>query len=647
MDRQEWLVDKLNEYIYHYYVLDKPLVPDATFDKLYYELVDIEKSTGVILPNSPTQRVGAEVAKGFKKVTHKHTLYSLDKVNTIEELKLWLDDITREYDTDFTIEYKFDGLRLVLTYDKGYLISAATRGNGFLGEDVTAQVRTIKSVPKTIDYKGYLIVQGEGLITKSNLDKYNKTATEKLKNARNAAAGAIRNLDPQVTASRNLDIFFYDIVECAKKFDTQAEVHQFLIDNGFLVGDYFHVSRDLKEIARFISDLDKIKSKIDILIDGMVFKVNNLSIRDEIGYTIKFPKWAVAYKFEAQELASILRDVVWQVGRTGKVTPIAVIDPVELAGATVTRATLNNYEDILKKKVSLNSSVFVRRSNEVIPEILGLAQEFEDSRPIKKIDTCPCCGTRLVNVGPNVFCPNKNGCIDQIVGRINNFATRDCMNIEGLNDKTIKVLHEKCGVSTFVDLYRLKYEDVEGLEGFKDKKITNLLASIEKSKHNVTLSHFINALGISGIGKKSSIDLARRYGSIERLKTAQVEDLVTVNDIGLITASSIHDYFQDPDNLRELDQLLSIVSIKSNDVVQDSAFSGLKVVLTGTLSDFTRGDLTDRLMGLGAIVNSSVSKNTDLVIAGENAGSKLTKAQALGVKIIDEQTLKAMLAGQE
>lgn len=643
MDRQEWLVEQLNKYIYHYYVLDKPLVPDATFDKLYYELVEIEKKTGVILPDSPTQRVGANIQEGFKKVTHISRLYSLDKCNTLEELDKWWDGIAKYGKTKFTLEYKFDGLTIVVTYKNGYLDKAATRGNGFVGEDVTNQVKTIKSVPLKIKYKGNLTVQGEGMITLSNLEKYNKTATEKLKNARNAAAGAIRNLDTRVTASRNLDVFFYSIVNSDEHFETQEQIHEFLKDNGFLTGDFFYVLDDKKQMFEYINQTDKKKAKLNILIDGMVVKVNDVSLRDNIGYTIKFPKWAVAYKFEAQEVQSVLKDVVWQVGRTGKITPIAIIEPVELAGATVNRATLNNYEEILKKKVSINSTVFVRRSNEVIPEILGLAEENEESKPIEKINKCPCCGTQLITVGPNLFCPNNEHCADQIVGKIAYFATRDCMNIEGLNEKTIGVLFKHCNVSSVADLYSLQKNDLNDLDGFKDKKIENLLTAIEKSK-KVSLAHFINALSINGVGKKASFDLAKQFKTFNNFMLATYEDLLAVKDIGEITSNNIVEFFKDEKNLALINRLLEQgVTIEEEIGTKNSKVSGLKIVLTGTLSNFGRSELTEKLIKLGADVVSSVSSNTDLVIAGENAGSKLTKAQSLNVKVINEEQLKDMV----
>lgn len=643
MDRQEWLVEQLNKYIYHYYVLDKPLVPDATFDKLYYELVDLEKQTGIILPDSPTQRVGGNIQKGFKKVTHINRLYSLDKCNSLEELDKWCDGIQKYGKTDLTLEYKFDGLTIVVTYKNGYLEKAATRGNGFIGEDVTNQVKTIKSVPLKIKYKGNLTVQGEGMITLSNLEKYNRTAVEKLKNARNAAAGAIRNLDARVTASRNLDVFFYGIINSDEHFETQEQIHNFLNENGFLTGDFFYVSNKKEELFNYINQMDKKKAKLNILIDGMVIKVNNIALRDEIGYTIKFPKWAVAYKFEAQEVQSVLKDVIWQVGRTGKITPIAVIEPVELAGATVNRATLNNYEEILKKEVSINSTVFVRRSNEVIPEILGLAEENESSKPIQKIEKCPCCGTELITVGPNLFCPNSEHCADQIIGKIAYFATRDCMNIEGLNEKTIGVLFKERNVSSVADLYSLTQKKLQGLEGFKDKKIDNLLNAIERSK-KVSLAHFINALSINGVGKKASFDLAKQFKNFNELKNADYEQLLAVKDIGEVTSKNIKDFFNDCKNLSLIDKLFENgVTVENEAGTKNSKVSGLKIVLTGTLSGFGRSELTEKLTKLGADVSSSVSSNTDLVIAGENAGSKLTKAQSLNVKVINEEQLKEML----
>lgn len=643
MDRQKELVELLNKYIYHYYVLDNPLVPDVVFDKLYDELLDIEKKTGVVLPDSPTNRVGAKVSSGFKKVNHVTRLYSLDKCHSYEELSEWANNINSIGKTEYCLEYKFDGLTIVLTYNNGYLITAATRGDGFVGEDVTEQVKTIKSVPLSIPYKGHLVVQGEGMMLNSNLKKYNQKATEKLKNARNAAAGAIRNLDPKVTASRNLDVFCYDVVIADEQFDTQIQIREFLIKNGFLVSDFFHVADKIEDLYGYIDEVDIEKSKLDILIDGVVIKINNIPLREEVGYTIKFPKWGMAYKFEAQETASVLKDVLWQVGRTGKVTPIAIIEPVELAGATITRATLNNYDDLTKKKVSINSSVFVRRSNEVIPEILGLAQEYENSRPIIKPTICPSCSTPLIQIGPNLYCPNKETCQDQIIYRLSYFASRNCMNIEGLNDKTVEQLVKILDIHHAYQIYDLTKEDLLKIDGYKDKKITNLLSAIEKSK-KCKLSNFIAALSIPEVGKKASIDISKTFKTLNNLKSATYEQLVQIRDIGEITAKYIYDYFKDKRNIELIDNLLKRgITIEEFATTDNSYFSGKKIVLTGGLKSFSRDELTNKLISLGAEVVSSVSKNTSLVIVGEAPGSKFQKAKELGIKIIDEDKLLELL----
>lgn len=441
LQREKDLIKLIKKHNYNYYVLDNPTISDKEYDDLYYELVSLEKETGVVLPDSPTQQVGDTVLKGFKKHTHERKLYSLDKRNTYEELLAWVNDINSEFgEQDYTLEYKYDGLRITITYEDGIITNAATRGNGVVGEDVTAQILQIAGVPKQIDYKGKVIVMGEAMMKLSSLEEYNKHAEEPLKNARNAAAGAIRNLDLSVIKSRKIDIFFYDILYIdSAMFSTQKGMHEFLVKNGFLT-DYFEILHNSEELIKKVKNIDDKKLSLDILIDGAVIKVNNLAIRDEIGYTNKFPKWAMAYKFEAQELTSILRDVVWQVGRTGKITPIAVIDPIELAGATVKRATLNNYGDILRKDVKIGSRVLVRRSNEVIPEILGVSEHYDNSEDVVPPSVCPCCGTKLVEDGANIFCPNKLHCKDQVIDKLDHYTTRNAMNIEGLSGKTLELL---------------------------------------------------------------------------------------------------------------------------------------------------------------------------------------------------------------
>lgn len=643
IQRIKELIKIINKHNYNYYVLDNPTIADREYDKIYDELVNLEKETGVVFPDSPTKKVGDVVLEGFKKHTHISRLYSLDKCNTFDELHSWVNGITSNYgNQQFTLEYKFDGLQMTITYENGKLVNAATRGNGFVGEDVTNQILTIKNVPLFINFKGKMVVQGEAMIRLSVLDEYNKTALEPLKNARNAAAGAIRNLDPRVTGSRNLDMFFYGIpyIE-GKTFNSHTELMQFLKDNGFPVFDYFKVLNNFEEIKTEIEKIDKNKKNLDILIDGAVIKVNNVPLRSEIGYTSKFPKWAVAYKFEAQELTTKLTDVVWQVGRTGKLTPIAIVEPIELAGATVKRATLNNYGDIERKQVKINATVFVRRSNEVIPEILKVAEFNDDCVDIAKPTVCPSCGTTLIEDGANLFCPNYYGCPEQIDDRITHYCSRNAMNIEGLSEKTVALLRTKLNVKTVADLYKLNSNDLLNLESFKDKKSNNIINSLNKSKAP-KFANFIYALGINGVGEKTAKDLAKHFNTFEKLKQASIEDLTVVNDIGLVIAENIYNFFHDEKQLELINELfkqgINIV-YPENKTVNHDVFSGKIIVLTGDLQNYKRNELTQILENYGAKVTSSVSSKTNLVIVGENPGSKFNKAKSLGIQIMYEDEL--------
>lgn len=644
--KMKQLIEKLNVYAYNYYVLDKPTVSDVEYDRFYDELQSLEKETGVVLPNSPSNRVGGEILKGFKKFHHDVPLFSLEKCNSFEELESFINNVKKDFkDAEFSVEYKFDGLSIVVEYENGLFKRAGTRGNGKIGEDVTEQVKTIKSVPLQIDFKGKLIVQGEGLITLSNLAKYNKTANEPLKNARNAVSGAIRNLDPKVTASRNLDWIVYSInyIE-GKNFKTQEESIKFLKQNGFKISDFFHIENNANQIEKLIDDVDKIKSSLNILMDGMVIKLNQIPYREEMGYTTKFPKWAIAYKFEAQEISTMLEDVVWQVGRTGKITPIGIVEPVELAGATIKRATLNNVGDIQRKRVKIGSRVFLRRSNEVIPEILGLAEEFSNSKEIEIPNKCPSCGENLVEIGANLFCVNQN-CPEQIIDMLTHFASRDAMNIEGYRDKTSELFYNALNVKKTSDLYKLKVEDLLKLEGFKEKKAQNLISAIENST-KVKLNNFIFALGIDNVGKKTANDLAKNFKTLENLKNASKEELSSIKDIGDVVADSIYNYFQNKNNIDEINNLINLgLEIEQQTIatVKDNIFKGKTIVLTGSLEHYTRDEASEILFNLGANVTSTVSKKTDFVLVGENAGSKLAKAQNLGIKTISETDFEQMV----
>lgn len=646
--RMEELVETLNNLAYHYYVLDKPIMSDYDYDVLYDELVNLEEETGVVLENSPTRRVGGEVLEGFKKVRHEVRLYSLNKCNDMLGLNKFIEDVKKVVkDPRFTVEYKFDGLRIVARYENGLFVSAATRGDGEVGEDVTEQVKTIRSVPLSISYKGALTVAGEGVITLKNLEKYNKTATEKLKNPRNAVSGAIRNLDPKETMKRNLDVVFYDLIkiEDEGKLKTQEDVQNFLKENKFLTGKLFKVCKRASDIEKIIDDVDKVKSSLDIQIDGLVIKLNDLKERDQLGFTSKFPKWAIAYKFAPVEVTSILREVEWHVGRTGKLTPTAVVDPVSLAGATVTRATLNNYDDIMRKHLKLNSRVFIRRSNEVIPEILGLAENLENSHEIMLPKTCPSCHSDLVKNGVNVFCEAQD-CKEKSISRLVYFASKKCMNIEGLSDKIIALLYDKNIIKNFSDFYKLTESDFDGLEGFQDKKIGNILRSIEKSK-TCELSNFLNGLSIEGVGDKTARDLAKHFKTLNNVMYASYQDLINIRDIGEVTAKNIVDFFSKEENVNEINSLLSlnvkVGSEKTEDVDQNNFFYNKKFVLTGSLQSFTREEASRLIESFGGMTSSSVSKNTDYVLFGENAGSKLDKARALNVKTISEEEFKNIL----
>ncbi len=647
MDKMRALVDTLNKYAYEYYVLDAPTVPDAEYDRLYDELKELEAETGVRLPDSPTRRVGGEPVKGFARHEHIARLYSLDKAVTEDEMNAFFTRVAKAGEASFVVEYKFDGLTICLTYENGLFIRATTRGNGTVGEDVTAQALTIKSFPLSIDYKGTLEVRGETVIRLSVLEEYNKTAAEPLKNARNAAAGAVRNLDPAVTAARRPEILFYDVNYMSEEIvSTQEEAMRFLEREGFKTFGHTRLCKTPEEVFDAIAEIDVNRKKIDVLTDGAVIKVNEFSVREAMGYTDKFPRWAIAFKFEAEEAVTTVKKVTWQVGRTGKLTPLAHVAPVELAGATVRRATLNNLGDIRRKDIRKGSKVLIRRSNEVIPEILGAIEHAGDSVEIERPEVCPYCGQPLVEEGANLFCTNKN-CRPRVVAALANFASKGAMDIEGFSEMTAAQMYDELGVRRFSDLYGLTREKLSSLDGFGDKKIKNLLGAIEASK-DVPLDRFIFALGIGGVGKVASKDLARRFKSVLALGAATAEGLIAMENIGEKTAADIVAYFAEAENRAEIDRLLAAgVHPFVKEMQTVGIFSGENVVLTGTLSHYKRGDAQKLIEEAGGVCQSSVTQKTTLVIAGESAGSKLDKAKALGIRIIGEEEFEAMLAGKQ
>ena len=644
MDRMRELVDILNRYAYEYYVLDAPTVTDAQYDKLYDELRELERESGTVLFDSPTRRVGGEPVKAFARHEHIARLYSLDKAVTEDELDAFFARVSKICgETEYTVEYKFDGLTMCLTYEDGKFVRAATRGNGVVGEDVTAQVLTIKSYPLSIPYKGTLEAKGEAVIRLSVLENYNKTAAEPLKNARNAAAGAIRNLDPAVTAARKPEILFYDVNYMSEgSVSSQEEAVRFLEEQGFKTFHHTRLCKTPQEVKDAIAEIDMTRKKIDVLTDGAVVKVNDYAVREKLGFTDKFPRWAIAFKFEAEEAVTTVREVTWQVGRTGKLTPLAKVDPVELAGATVRKATLNNLGDIRRKDVKIGSKVLIRRSNEVIPEILGAYEHTGKSVDIAPPETCPYCGAPVREEGANLFCTNKN-CRPRIAAQLANFASKGAMDIEGFSEMTAYLLYDELGVRHYSDLYDLDKDRLSKLEGFGDKKIKNLLSAIAASK-NVPLDRFLFALGIDGIGKVASKDLAEKFKSVEALSETTAEELVEMEDIGEKTAANIVNWFADEENRAELARL-SEAGVKPfmKQVAAGGVFAGQNVVLTGTLSRFKRSEAQKLIEEQGGINQSAVTSKTTLVIAGESAGSKLDKAKDLGIRIIGEEEFLKIL----
>ena len=645
MNRMRELVDRLNETAYQYYTLDAPTISDKEWDALYDELVRLEKETGEHLTDSPTRRVGGAVLPGFEPHTHLARLWSMGKAQSIEALRDWAaraEKLRLEAGLPalkYVVEHKFDGLTVNLTYEDGQLVGAATRGNGVTGEEILQQALTIRTIPVRIPYEGRMEVHGEAFMKLSTLENYNKTAREPLKNPRNAAAGALRNLDPAVTAARRLSACFYDVgyIE-GRSFADQREMLDFLRENRFPVSGCEVYADTLEGAIDAVHAVEASRADLDYMIDGAVIKITDFATREALGYTDKFPRWAVAYKFEAEEVTTTLEDVTWQIGRTGKLTPLAHVSPVELAGATVKRATLNNWQDILRKRVKIGAKVWIRRSNEVIPEIMGRVDEYvEGERDVQKPEVCPACGTALVETGAHLFCPNRDGCKPQIVMRLSHFASRDAMDIDTFSEKTAAQLVDAGLLQEADQLYALTKEQLCTLERFGEKKAENLIKAIEKSK-KCSLAAFIYAIGIPGIGAKTARDLAERYRSVDALRNAKREELVQMDDVGDILADSIAGFFEDEANLRLIEALRNagVAPEAPAQAVAGGPFEGMTVVVTGTLARFYRAEAEEAVRNAGGKAAGSVSKKNSLVVAGENAGSKLDKTNALGVEVIGE-----------
>ena len=642
INRIDELVKQLNHYSAVYYQTDAPLISDAEYDKLFDELDNLQKELDYIPFDSPTRRVGAEPISEFVPHTHIARLYSLGKVQSIDELYMWGKKLESQYGKqELSLEYKFDGLTVNLTYDNGKLVEAATRGNGIIGEAILPQIMTIKTIPLTIPFKGKMEVQGEGHMRLSVLNKINQAGTEQLKNARNAAAGALRNLDPSITAKRHLDCACYNVgyIE-GKQFENHHEMMSFLIENGIPTSNYLKYFSDIESI---ISEIEKInRDELDILIDGMVIKACDFKLRDKMGYTERFPRWAIAYKFPAEETTTIVKDITWEVGRTGKLTPLAHLEPVDLCGATIKKATLNNIDDIKRKRVNIGSRVFLRRSNDVIPEILGSVSDVKSV--IEEPKVCPACGAHIEHRGVHIYCTNTLSCKPQIISILDHFASRNAMDIESLSVKTAELLIDKLGISSLSDLYLITNEQLLGLPLFGEKKAKGLIDALEKSK-NCSLGAFLYAIGIPNIGEKTAKDIARHFGTLEKVRNATLDELVAIDDIGEITAQSIVDFFSDDKISSTIDKLLQEGISPSVEMKKhiDGVFSGMTIVVTGKLENLSRDDAEKLIEDNGGKAAGSVSKKTSMVVAGEAAGSKLDKAVNLGIKVINETEFLNML----
>ena len=663
LQRMRGLIDKLNEASRRYYDQNESDISDDEWDAMYAELRKLEEKTGERMADSPTRRVGGAVMEGFEQHRHIARLWSMDKAQSEEEILAWAQRCEKQTTeagglpkNSYCVEYKLDGLTVNLTYDGGRLIQAATRGNGEVGEAILPQAMTIRTIPLTIPFTGRMEVQGEGIMRLSELKKYNETSAEPLKKAVfDAAAGALRNLDPQVTASRHLDAFFYQIgyIE-GRSFETQQDMLDFMKTNGLNISPFVRPAQTIEEALEAVHQIEKERETLDFLIDGATIKITDMRTREVLGTTDKFPRWSIAFKFPAQETVTKLLKITWEVGRTGKLTPLAHLSPVDICGVTVKRATLNNYDDICRKRVRIGSEVWVRRSNDVIPEIMGVVWDGEGEAPetdIQPPTVCPACGGPLVKLrqdGVHLFCLNRTSCRPQAIARMAHFASRQGMDIETFSTRTAGLFYDELGVRSAADLYSLDREKMVALKGFGEKKADKLFAELEKSK-DCELDAFLFAIGIPNIGKKTAYDLMAHFGTLEALMGATEQELVDIEDVGEIVASSITEYFADEENRRFVNRLLEAGVHPQMHMQEDAGtlFEGLTFVLTGTLPTLSRAQAQEMIRKNGGKATGSVSKKTSIVLAGESAGSKLDKARELGVTIIDEAQFLRMIEQQK
>ncbi|WP_125566143.1 NAD-dependent DNA ligase LigA [Companilactobacillus insicii] len=649
---------KLNEYREAYYTKDAPEIEDNVYDQLYNRLLELESQfPDLVTSDSPSQLVGDVTLPDFNKVTHDIPMLSMGDVFSEEELSEYNDRIEKNVgeEVDYNVELKIDGLAISLVYENGELVQGSTRGNGTIGENVTENLKTIGTIPQKLSRPLSFEVRGECFMSKKEFLRLNeereKEGLQVFANPRNAAAGSLRQLDPKITASRKLDTFIYTIVT----FDdlnvtTQSEALQTLEELGFHVNPTAEVTKGLSGVKEYIERYGQIRDDLDYGIDGVVLKVNDLATQRSLGNTVKVPRWEIAYKFPPEQAESIVREITWTIGRTGVLTPTAVMDPVQLAGTTVARATLHNEDMIRQKDIRVGDTVLLHKAGDIIPEVsqVVLSKRPEDSVPAEIPTHCPYCDSELIHLEDEVAlrCINPK-CPAQVKEQLTHFASRNAMNIDGLGPKIIEQLYTKNLIKDVADLYKLSADDLATLDGFKEKSINNLLTAINNSKSN-SVERLIFGLGIRHVGAKAGRILAESFDSLDNLMTATKEQILEVNTMGDIIADSIIMYFGNDDvknlinELKAADVNMSFIG-SSNSNETNSHFTDKIVVITGTLMNYKRSELAELLENYGAKVTGSVTKKTDILIAGEKAGSKLTKAQQLGTQIIDEATLSDYL----
>lgn len=645
------LVELLNRYAYEYYTKDTPSVSDSEYDQLYRELVELETAyPDKILPESPTHRVGGVVLKGFTKYQHQYPLYSLQDAFSREELEAFDQRVRKEFPSiSYVCELKIDGLSISLTYENGVLVTGATRGDGSVGEDITENLKRVKDIPLVLPEPVNITVRGECYMPRASFDRVNQIRQEngepEFANPRNAAAGTLRQLDTKIVAKRNLATFLYQEVSPTDQ-SSQEGVLEKLARLGFVVNQERVLAEDMEQIWDFIQKVAQLRENLPYDIDGIVIKVNDLAVQEELGFTVKAPKWAVAYKFPAEEKEAKILSVDWTVGRTGVVTPTANLTPVQLAGTTVSRATLHNVDYIAEKDIHQDDTVIVYKAGDIIPAVLRVVKDKRVSDQALAIPThCPSCQSELLHFEDEVAlrCINPL-CPSQIKEGLNHFASRDAMNITGLGPAVVEKLFAAQLVEDVAGIYRLTVEDLLTLEGFKEKSAEKIYEAIQASKEN-SAEKLLFGLGIRHVGSKVSQILLQEFHDLDQLATADPERIASIDSLGMVVAESLKRYFAQEGSKRLLQELKEAgvnMAYLGEKVAADAALSGMTVVLTGKLERLTRSEAKAKLESLGAKVTGSVSKKTDLVVAGSDAGSKLTKAQELGIQVEDEAWLESL-----